>query len=269
MAEEATGTAMRRNIKALLLDLDGTLYFRGEPMPHAVRTLGALREMGLQLRFLTNTDSKSAATLQREVAGMGLPIGENEIFSAASAALHFLRTHPGKRCYCLVTHELAAEFAPFLATDGAVDYVLVGDFRDSVSYDRLNTAFRYVMSGAEIVALQKGRFFVNREGHNLDTGAFVELLEYASGTTARVLGKPSAEFFELAMQDTNCTPGETMVVGDDVTTDIAGAQAIGALSVLVKTGKYSSEALACSPAKPDLVIASIAELPHVLAGHSI
>lgn len=269
MAEESISGALRRRVKALLLDLDGTLYFRGKPIPHAARTLGSLRDMGIQLRFLTNTDSKTAATLQRELAGMGLPIYEEEIFSAVSAALHFLRSHPGERCYCLVNRELAVEFAPFLATDGAVDYVLVGDIRNTVCYDTLNTAFRHVMSGAAIIALQKGRYFVNREGYNLDTGAFVQLLEYASGTTAKVLGKPSAGFFKLAIRDTACTPAEVMIVGDDVTTDIAGAQAIGALSVLVKTGKYSDEALACSSVKPDLVIESITELPKLMEGQSI
>lgn len=259
----------QRHIKALLLDLDGTLYFRGEPIPCAAQALEVLRQRGLQLRFLTNTDSKSTGTLRREVAAMGLAIEEEEIFSAATAALRFLQDHPGKRGYCLVSHELAAAFAPFLAKEGAVDYVLVGDFRDSVSYDVLNAAFRHVMAGAEIIALQKGRYFVSSAGYNLDTGAFVQLLEYGSGTTAKVLGKPSADFFKLAIRDTAFSPAEVMVVGDDVTTDIAGAQAIGALSVLVKTGKYSDDALERSRVKPDLVIESIAELPQLLAGNAI
>lgn len=248
-----------------MLDLDGTLYFRGEPIPHADRAIAALRAMGFQLRFLTNTDSKTASRLHRELGKMGLAVAEEEIFSAASAALHFLEAQPSKRYYCLVSQELAAAFAPFHAAEGAVDYVVAGDFRDSVSYDVLNTAFRHVMAGAEIIALQKGRYFVSSAGYNLDTGAFVHLLEYGSGKTARVLGKPSVAFFRLAIEQIACSPAEVVVVGDDVTTDIAGAQAVGALSVLVRTGKYSDEALERSSVKPDYVVDSISDVPPLLA----
>jgi len=261
-AEKAT--IQRGCVRALLLDLDGTLYFRGEAIPHADQVIGALREMGFQLRFLTNTDSKTASTLQRELAEMGLAMAEEEIFSAASAALRFLQEQPDKRYHCLVSQELAAAFAPFHAAEGAVDYVVVGDFRDSVSYDVLNTAFRHVMAGAEIIAMQKGRYFVSSAGYNLDTGAFVQLLEYGSGKTARVLGKPSAEFFRLAIEQMACSPEEAVVVGDDVTTDIVGARAVGALSVLVRTGKYSDEALERSSVKPDYLVDSIADVPQLL-----
>jgi HAD superfamily hydrolase (TIGR01458 family) len=263
--ELAKLTPQKRHIRALLLDLDGTLYFKGAQIPLAAQTLDGLREMGLKVRFLTNTDSKNTETIQRELGAIGIPIERAEIFSAATAALWFLRSHPGKRCHALVSEELASEFTPFLAGEGAVDYVIVGDFRESVSYDRLNAAFRHVMAGAEIIALQKGRYFVDLDGYNLDTGAFVRLLEYGSGKTAKVLGKPAAEFFRLALQDFDCSPEEVAVVGDDVTTDIVGAQAIGALSVLVRTGKYSDEALACSRVKPDFVVDSIADLPQLLA----
>ena len=254
-----------RHIKALLLDLDGTLYFKGVQIPRADQALVALREMGIRVCFLTNTDSKTASTIHRELAAMGLAIEKEMIFSAASAGVRFLMQHPEKRSYCLVSNELAAVFAPFLADEGAVDYVIVGDFRDSVSYEVLNTAFRHVMEGAEIIALQKGRYFVNTEGNNLDTGAFVQLLEYGSGKTARVLGKPSPDFFRMAAAQVGCSPEEILVVGDDVTTDIVGARALGALSVLVRTGKYSDETLACSAVKPDLIVDSITDVPQLLA----
>ena len=250
-----------------MLDLDGTLYYGGAPFPHAAQAIAALREMGFQLRFLTNTDSKTVSTLHHELAEMGLAIEEEEIFSAASAAMHFLRQHPEKRSYCLVSHELATEFASFLAGEGAVDYVIVGDFRDSVSYEKLNTAFRHVIGGAEIIALQKGRYFVSSDGYNLDTGAFVQLLEYGSGKTARVIGKPSPDFFRLAIDQIDCSPEQVVVVGDDVTTDIAGAQAIGALSVLVRTGKYSDETLECSAVKPDLDSGFHRRRATTLSGH--
>lgn len=253
-----------RTIKALLLDLEGTLYFKGAPIPGARQALATLREMPLQLRFLTNTDSKTSRTIQGDLANMGLAIEEHEIFTPATAALYFLRQNPDKRCHCLLSPDLAAAFAPYCATGGQVDYVVVGDFRGSVSYETLNTTFRYLMAGAEIIALQKGRFFVRSDGYNLDTGAFVQLFEYASGKTARVLGKPSADFFRLGVEQLGCSLEEAAVVGDDVTTDIAGARQVGALAVLVRTGKYSYQNLEQSPIQPDVVIDSIGDLPALL-----
>lgn len=259
------GNIQGRRLKALLLDLDGTLYFRGAPLPLAVRTVAALRSMGLALRFLTNTDSKSTCTLHRDLANMGFTVADSELFSAASAGLHFLQEMPDKRSYCLVSADLAPAFAPFHAERGTVDYVVVGDFRDSVSYEALNTAFRHVMAGAEIVALQKGRYFVSNDGYNLDTGALVALLEYASGKKAKEIGKPSARFFRMAIEGLGCSASEVAVVGDDVTTDIAGAQAVGALGVLVRTGKFSDEALDRSPCKPDFVVDSIVDVAELLS----
>jgi HAD superfamily hydrolase (TIGR01458 family) len=259
----------QRPIKALLLDLDGTLYFKGVQIPGADRALAELRQMGVQLRFLTNTDSKTNKTICGELSQMGLAVEEEEIFSPVTSALQFLRQNPGKRCHCLLSQELAAAFAPYIAREGRVDYVVVGDFRDSVSYEALNRAFRHIMAGAEIIALQKGRYFVRSDGYNLDTGAFVQLLEYGSGKAARVLGKPSADFFQMALERVGCHPEEVAIVGDDFDTDIAGAKGIGAFAVLVRTGKYSDEALARSPVQPDMIVDSIADLPRLLEDNSI
>jgi ribonucleotide monophosphatase NagD (HAD superfamily) len=128
----------------------------------------------------------------------------------------------------------------------------------------LNAAFRHLRAGAQLIALQKGRYFVRSDGEYLDTGAFVELLQYASGQTALLMGKPSPSFFELALREVDCAPEETLVVGDDVSTDIAGAHAIGARSVLVRTGKFDPDRLGSAP-PPTEVLNSVADLHDLLA----
>ncbi len=120
------------------------------------------------------------------------------------------------------------------------------------------------MSGAGIIAMQKGRYFVGADGYHIDTGAFVKLLEYATGKEAIVLGKPSKEFFSLALRSCSCTADQAVVVGDDVTTDIAGAKAIGSLAILVKTGKAAGSNVGVGGESPDIIIDSIAELPRTL-----
>ena len=97
----------------------------------------------------------------------------------------------------------------------------------------------------------------------LDAGAFVAALEYASGRTATVIGKPSPAYFEAAVAALEPPPSTVFMVGDDVETDIAGAHNAGLKTVLVKTGKYPGGPLPPS-VKPTWVLDSIADLPKTL-----
>ncbi|MDH3412707.1 MAG: HAD hydrolase-like protein, partial [Gammaproteobacteria bacterium] len=44
--------------------------------------------------------------------------------------------------------------------------------------------------------------------------------------------------FEAALEDLGCSPGETVMVGDDALADVDGALASGIKGILVRTGKY-------------------------------
>jgi ribonucleotide monophosphatase NagD (HAD superfamily) len=100
----------------------------------------------------------------------------------------------------------------------------------------------------------------------MDAGPFIAALEYASRREARVMGKPSAEFFSLALEDLGLKPEEVAMVGDDVEVDIEGAQKMGLNTALVQTGKYRRELFQRSRITPDILLKSIAELPEWLDG---
>lgn len=227
-----------QRVKVLLIDLDGTLYFRGEKIPGAEQALNELRRRGFVLRFLSNTDSKSVPSIARNVLSMGLPISEHEVFSPATALKLFAEQHPGKKFHLLLSSDLVSDLrGSGITSEDVADYVVVGDVRECADYEMLDRAFRIIMSGAQIIGMQQGRYSVGADGYHIDTGAFVRLLEYASGKKAIMLGKPSKEFFGLALHSCVCSPDEAAVVGDDESTDIAGAKAIGSLAILVRTVK--------------------------------
>jgi ribonucleotide monophosphatase NagD (HAD superfamily) len=98
----------------------------------------------------------------------------------------------------------------------------------------------------------------------LSAGPFVAALEFATGKTATVMGKPSRAFFEMALRDMDLRPEETAMIGDDIITDIAGARKAGMKAVLVKTGKYREEAVRGAPVQPTKIIDSIASISTVL-----
>ena len=136
-------------IKAVLLDLEGTLYAHGAPLPGACQALAELRAAGLRLRFLTDSDSKTSDGIAQNLAAIGLEIPSDAIFTPAIAALELLRQQPGVRCFGLMSQELRAAFTPLLAEIGPVRYVLVGDVRECLSYAAFDAAFRHLMAGAE------------------------------------------------------------------------------------------------------------------------
>ena len=247
-------------IRGLLIDLDGTLYVEGEPVPGCREALAKLRSSGLLLRFVTNTTRKPRREVLLGLWSMGFEAEEAEIFTPARAAALVVRN---RRCYPLVAHSLLEDLEGMVPDDESPEYVLVGDLGEGFTYARLNATFRHLMGGAELLALQKNRYWRRENGLSLDAGPFVTALEYASGKTAAVVGKPEKEFFRLALKDLgDLKTQEVAMVGDDPEADVTGAKDAGLKGVQVKTGKYVADAEMGGGA--DLVLESFAGLPEAL-----
>jgi ribonucleotide monophosphatase NagD (HAD superfamily) len=156
--------------------------------------------------------------------------------------------------------------AGFLVGPGEpATHVLVADPSYGATYDDLDAAFRALRAGAELVATQVNRVAVRDDGEHLDTGGWVRLLEYATGQTARVLGKPSPEFFTAPLDALDRGPDSALVVGDDLVADVGGGQAVGAATVLVRSGK-GDRPQPGAEVEPDAVVDSVADLPGLLRG---
>lgn len=253
------------DVEAFLIDLDGVLYVDKTPIPGAKEALAQLEEMGYRRRFVSNTTSKSRGALAGFLGALGFEISREEIITPAVAAAALLRS--GKeRCFLLTAPEVRKDFeeAGVAFAEEGVERVVVGDAEADFTYDRLNRAFRLVMEGARIIALEKDRYWMGAGGLNLAAGPFVAALEYASGREAEVVGKPSAEFFALALRDLGASPEEAAMIGDDISSDVGGAKNAGMTGILVRTGKYREEAVAMSGISPDLIVGSIAELANHL-----
>lgn len=254
------------NARALLLDIDGTLYVGDHPIPGAEAAIRALEERGVQLRYLTNTTRFSRGELARRLRAMGFPTTEDQLFTAPVAAAEWLKAQAMERVALYVPDSTLADFQSFddVKTGGVPEAVVVGDLGEAWTFARLNAAFRQLLAGARLVALQRNRYWRTADGLTIDAGAFVAALEYAAGVEAVVVGKPSAEFFRLAAASVRADASEILVVGDDIETDIAGGAAAGLGTVLVRTGKYREESLAAASVQPGTVVDSVADLPRLL-----
>ena len=248
------------NPKAFLIDLDGTLYFKNEPYPEAVQTVKYLRQKGYQIRFLTNITAKTPKMLHEQMRALGFDVYESEIFNASYACLLFLRSQPRARCHFMVDDFVKAFFNEIPTDNESPDFVVLGDYGDKFNFRSLNHAFRLLMGGAELIALQKSPYWVSPEGIRMDCGAFAALLEYASNKTAKVMGKPSELFFRMALDSLQLPPSEAIMVGDDITTDILGAERMGIRTVLVRTGKFQPNQLESPVANPTWVLDGVSDL---------
>jgi HAD superfamily hydrolase (TIGR01458 family) len=255
-------------IRAVLIDIDGVLTVSWQPIAGAVAALGRLRAAGWPLALVTNTTSRSRASIAAALAGAGFPVSAADILTApVIAAAYLTGRYPGARCLLLNSGDIGEDLAGVTLAqqdDPAVEVVLTGGAGPEFSYQALNAAFGHLQSGARLVAMHRGLYWRTSQGLQLDSGAFVAALEQAAGTTAEVVGKPAPAFFAAALAHLGASAAHTLMVGDDIENDVLAAQRQGLTGVLVKTGKYLPRAHRDASGTPDCVLDSFAGLPALL-----
>jgi HAD superfamily hydrolase (TIGR01458 family) len=250
---------------ALLIDIDGVLYEGEHPVPGVAEAIHWIQDNAIPHLFLTNTTSRPRRALVERLSRVNISATEQSILTPPVVAARWLVEHAPGPTSLFVAPATAEEFsslqvAPFGQT--AVASVVVGDYGERWSFDELNRAFRLLMNEPHpvLVALGMTRYWLAEDGLRLDTAPFVMALAHASGADPVVLGKPARPFFKTALAMLDASPSHTLMVGDDIHGDIAGAQAAGIAGVLVRTGKFRTEDLA-GDIRPEFVLDSIAELP--------
>lgn len=248
-------------IRGVLLDLDGTFYENGELIAGAAEVPDRLRGAGLPCRFVTNTTRLPRSGVVRELDGMGLQVLIEEVLTAPVAAAEWMRRRGVQRIFPLLPEATVEDLQGFELTEIDPECVVVGDLGEAWDFQRLNQGFRALMEGADLVAVQRNRYW-RRDGElMLDAGPFVAALEYASGRQAHLVGKPSREFFVTAVGALGVEPQEVVMVGDDLLADAAGAREAGLTGIAVRTGKYRREDEDRAQELADAVLDSIADLP--------
>lgn len=251
-------------LSGILFDLDGVLYVGSRPIEGAVEAVAAVRASGIPCRFVTNTSTLSLESLAKKIGALGFAIPPEEIISAPQAAVRYLREMGDPVCRFLLADDVSKDFAEFRQSGSKPEVIVVGDIGTAWTYELLNEVFNSLMQGAKLIAIHKNRFWQTEQGLQMDIGAFIHGLEYASATTCTIIGKPSPDFFRVALQDMGCKAGGTAIIGDDIDADVGGGQACGLKGILVKTGKYRQAYAEASGIRPDLVLASVRDLPEVL-----
>ncbi|HEY5666707.1 MAG TPA: TIGR01458 family HAD-type hydrolase [Gammaproteobacteria bacterium] len=283
---ESLDVTLTADERALLIDLDGVVFHGDEVIAGAAEAIAWLAAEQVRHLFVTNTTSRPREALVEKLDGFGIPVDVDDIQAPPDAAAAWLAAHGVNRLLLAVPAATARAFAGFdtLTLDEAidrqrdrgreaapaiVDAVVVGDIGAGWSFERLNAAFRCLMQAPQpkLIALGMTRYWHAPEGLRLDTAPFVTALAHASGAEPVVLGKPSPEFFAAALERLGVPAARSWMIGDDIRTDVAGAQAAGLKAILVRTGKFRPADLALG-IEPELTIDSVADLPRAWTEHA-
>lgn len=252
---------MADQLSGFIIDIDGVLISANQRIPGAIEALTFLAAHRYQFLLVTNTTRKSLTTVWHQLKRTGFPVEKNQIMTAPVACANWLKKKGAKRIHLLLSGSAVNDFKTFTITTSEPEYVVVGDLGNDLTFEKLNTAFRLIMKGARLIALQKNRFWQSSHGLTMDAGAIVAALEYSTRKRALLIGKPRKAFFQEAVKLLQLPREHIAVVGDDLESDIGGAIDSGLKTIAVRTGKFENFNLAKSKIHPDLILDSIADLP--------
>lgn len=230
-----------RDKKLFLFDLDGVFY-RGKESRVKIggtKTVEALRERGRKMLVLTNNSTDTAATVHQRLVDFEIPFRREEVLTSGKMTSEYLRDKHGQITYFLVGEgglDTEMKECGHKRTEGEeADFVVIGLDR-KVTYDVLDQAARVARNGAGIVATHDSALFMYESGPAMAAGPLVRAVEYAGGKKAMVIGKPSPLMFRLALRKAGVRRGDAVMVGDQLDTDIAGANRAGIDAILVESG---------------------------------
>ena len=250
----------------VIMDLDGCVYVGDEPVPGSPEAIDALRGAGKRVAFVTNNTRLSEEEYVQKLWGMNVRASLGDVVTVGGAVQHLLaERYRGRTVFAIGTeslfrHVTDAGVRLLNGTDLATraDVVLVGGALH-FGYEDLRDAALALERGAEFLATSRDPTYPQPEGPWPGTGATVAFLEYATGRTAAIVGKPEPQLFITALD--RLGEGRTLVIGDRLDTDVAAAGRAHLDAALVLTGGASAEEAAkAKDPTPVQVAADLREL---------
>ncbi|UXI19795.1 hypothetical protein NH340_JMT05737 [Sarcoptes scabiei] len=262
---------LMKPIKALLLDITGVLYESGTniAIDGSIDAIQKLRNAGVPFRLITNETQRTVAMLIQKLAGLGYDFIENEVITPAMICREFIRKNQ-LRPHFLIHPNLEPEFNEIIIRHNP-NCVVIGDADDAFTYQAMNNCFKLLMSLKEqstnenldhlLIGLGRNKYYRENGQLKLDLGGYLAALEYSTDLRAKIIGKPSKDYFQNALDSFGgkFSKEDLVMIGDDITGDVKGAQDFGVRGVLVRTGKYTPSMEQHPSIKPDAIVDNLKE----------
>jgi len=245
-------------MKSIICDIDGVLLRDNALIPGADIFIKRILEQGNPLLLLTNFPSQTAADLQHRLATAGIKIPDNCFYTSAMGTAAFLSKQKGTKAYVIgegaLTHELYR--IGFTITDIQPDYVIVGETQ-AYNWDMIYKASNFILNGARFIATNPD---VAGPSGRPGCGALCAPIERITGQKPFYIGKPNAWIMRAALNHIDSHSEDTILIGDNMATDIlAGVQA-GIETVLVLTGVSQMKNLPNFPFRPNHIFPALKDV---------
>jgi NagD protein len=260
--------------KGFILDLDGTIYRGDQLIPGAESAVRLLRENKKKVVFLSNKPIQTRDEYASKLTRLGIPAQPEEVINSSFVMVNYLKkVAPQAKLFVVGETPFIEELerAGFQITDEPreIEYVVVA-FDRTFDYRKLNIAFQAIKLGAHFVATNPDQTCPVEGGEIPDCAGMIAAIEAVTGKKVEtVVGKPSPIMIQAALEVTGLMPGDCILIGDRVETDIRMGKDSGMATGIVLTGvtdEKTLEGYKHTSAQPDFVFQSIADVENLLIG---
>ncbi|MBN1639813.1 MAG: HAD-IIA family hydrolase [Anaerolineae bacterium] len=254
-----------RLYEGYVFDLDGTVYLGEALLPGAKRTIETLRRAGRRIAYVSNKPVATRQSYADKLTRLGLPTAVEDVVNSSQVLVRWLREHaPGARVFPIAEQVLIDELAEagMTITDrpGEIEYV-IASFDRTFVYRKLQIAFDAIRAGARLIASNADAYCPVPGGGEPDAASIIAAIQACTGCRNElVAGKPSALMARTALAVLGTDPGQSIMVGDRVETDILMGHRAGMWTAMPLTGATSLDKLAQSEVQPDYVLERLDEL---------
>jgi len=259
-----------KTIKGVLLDISGVLVESSTTGPKAIKgsveAVKALKDANIPVRFVTNETQRTRKSLVAMLHSNGFEMSLEQVFPPCIAMASIIKSeklnpyflvHPN----CMEDLLDGSSNAEDPQEDVEYDSVILGDAVEGFNYKNLNQAFQIIMKkSCPFYSLGLGKYYREDGDLTLDVGPFTKAIEFATDASPTIIGKPSPHFFKSALDDIGIKAEEALMVGDDIVSDVGGAQACSMSGVLVRTGKYRTTDENHPNVTPDKIVDNLATI---------
>jgi len=242
-----------KHYKGYLLDLDGTIYRGKTAIPGAAEFVRHLKEQQIPFLYLTNNSAASPEVVAGRLREMGIGAEASDVYTSSMATANYLseQAEKGTGVYMIGEEGLREQLvqAGFRITEEAPKYVVVGIDR-AFTYEKLAIAARAVRAGAVLIATNADAALPTDGGLYPGNGSLVAAISVASATKPIIIGKPEPIIVRYALERLGTELRDTLIVGDNLSTDIEAGAKTGLDSLLVLTGYSNREEAAVHSAQP-------------------
>ena len=283
------GVAGQGRVRLVAVDLDGVVWLGGTVLPDAPKALVDVVHRGLDLRYVSNNSTAHREEVSERLAAAGLPAGADRVLTSGYVTARWVRQRLPEGAPVLVVGEsgLLRELtevglAPvhageaFAAPGGAAPTLAGAGFKAvvvgmdrSFSFAALAQAQAAILGGALFVGTNPDPTFPTPTGLLPGAGSIVAAVATATQRQPVFMGKPGLALAEVLAEVTGIPAGQTLFIGDRLSTDIGMGRRAGMMTALVLTGVTGAQGLERARAEgsdelPDHVLVTLADLAALL-----